>query len=322
MRVSDERLQHIVNTLQESKDMASAAIKLELSEETINRYIREARMRGIEYVPNQPPVKLPKILIFDLENAPTKAAVWGMWKQNINLAAITEEWYMLSWSAKWLFDTETYSDVLTPEESKEGTDKRIMESLWEFIDHADILIGHNINGFDVQKMNTRFVLNNIMPPSPYQTIDTLYAARKNFAFTSNKLDYLCKQFGVSQKADNGGMDRWMGCMDGNPNDLLEMEKYNRQDIVASEELYLAMRPYIKSHPNVALYMDSDEPLCRICGSKSIKWLYDEKGDPKFYYTSVNKYHVYQCSDCHGHGRTAHSYYKGKDRSHITSPVAR
>jgi len=262
-------------------------------------------------------LKLPNIFVFDLENAPSKAAVWRMWKQNIYNDQITEEWYMLSWSGKWLYDTDIYSDVLTPDEAVNGDDARIMTSLWDYIDAADILIGHNINQFDVLKMNTRFVVNGLKPPSPYQTIDTLLAARKNFSFTSNKLAYLCKQFGVAQKADNGGMKRWLGCCDGNPQDLMDMEHYNRQDIIATEELYFAMRGWIKSHPNLALYMDNKIDACYKCGSPDIEWIKD-----KFYYTNVNKYSVYRCRECDSLGRSRHSSMAKQDRKFITSPIAR
>jgi hypothetical protein len=314
MRVSNEAIQHAIN-LEEEHGREKACEMLGLAHDTLRRYQSEAGKRGIK--PDDQKVKLPVIFVYDLENAPTRAAVWGMWKQNVNQEAISEEWYMLSWSGKYLFDTEVLSDVLTPEEAKAGDDKRIMLSLWEHINNADILIGHNLNAFDVLKMNTRFVINDIMPPSPYQTIDTLLAARKNFSFTSNKLDYLCKQFGVARKADNGGMKRWMGCMDGNPQDLIDMEKYNKQDIVATEELYFALRPYIKNHPNLALYMNSTTDACYRCGSQDIEWLPET-----YYYTTVNKFPVYKCNKCHGHGRSRFSAMSKDDRKHITSPIAR
>jgi hypothetical protein len=288
---------------------------LGLAHDTLRRYQSEAGKRGIK--PDDKRVKMPKLFIMDIENSPSMAAVWGMWKQNINLAAIKEEWYLISWSGKYLFDTEMYSDVLTPEEAKKGDDKRVMESLWQHLDQCDIVVGHNMQQFDVRKANTRFIVNGIMPPSPYQIIDTLLEARKNFAFTSNKLDYLCKQFGLGGKADNGGMERWMGCMRGNPQDLLDMESYNKQDIVATEELYMALRPYMKNHPNLALYMDSESDACYKCGSTDIEWLND-----KFYYTGVNKYPVYQCNKCHSYGRSRFSAMSKDDRKHITSPIAR
>ncbi len=313
MKVSNETIQHALDLCSQYSD-EEVIEKLGVRHDTLRRYKAVAKDRGMSSIPH---VKLPKIFIMDIENSPTMAAVWGMWKQNINLAAITEEWYLLSWSGKYLFDTEMYSDVLTPEEAVNGDDKRVMQSLWQHLDNCDILVGHNMNQFDMLKANTRFVINGINPPTPYQTIDTLLAARKNFAFTSNKLDYLCKQFGVEGKADNGGMERWMKCMRGDAEALLEMEKYNRQDIVATEELYMAMRPYIKSHPNLALYMDNKSDACYKCGSPNITWLKD-----KFYYTTVNKFSVYECNECHSHGRSRKTAIDPEESKHITSPIAR
>ena len=146
--------------------------------------------------------KIPNIFIFDVENAPTKGAIWGMFKQYISLSQLMEEWYMLSWAGKWLGDVKIYGDLLTPQEAKNSNDKRIMETLWRFIDAADILIGHNIKFFDIRKANARFIKYGFSPPSPYQMVDTRTEASKNFAFTSNKLDYLCKELDIDRKMEN------------------------------------------------------------------------------------------------------------------------
>lgn len=318
--ITDERLQHMVDVCDEF-GVEAAIRKLGKKEDTMRRYLGEAKSRGIE--PATKHGHLPRILVFDLENAPTEAAVWGMFKQFIRKEQIVSEWYMLSWSAKWLFEPEIYSDVLTPDESIQNADKRIMESLWTMIDQADILIGHNILGFDIQKMNTRFVVNGIMPPSSVQAIDTLLQARKNFAFSRNDLDYLCLQFGLSErKAHSGGMERWLRCIKGDADALKEMEKYNRQDIAASEELYLAMLPWMKSHPNLALYMDQETDACHRCGSIDLDWLKKPNGKPKCYVTNVNQYPEYRCNKCDGNGRSRFSEMSKEDRRHITSPVAR
>ena len=73
-------------------------------------------------VPNKtwksPPKKnAPKLLAFDTENAPNLASAFNVWNQNISPHNIINDWYMLSWSAKWLFDSEMMGDVLTPKES-------------------------------------------------------------------------------------------------------------------------------------------------------------------------------------------------------------
>jgi hypothetical protein len=265
---------------------------------------------------------MPHILVFDVENSPTMAAVWGMFKQYIRKEQVSSGWYMLSWAAKWLYGTEIMSDVLTPEESKKNDDTRLMESLWELFHAADIIIGHNIIQFDVRKANTRFVQAGLPPPSTYQMIDTLSHARNNFAFSRNDLDYLCEKFEVpNRKADNGGMERWMKCMQGDPDALLEMEEYNRQDIFASEDLYYAMRPWIKSHPNLGLYMDdAGADRCYKCGSIDLEWLKYPNGEDKLFRTGVNAYPEYRCSHCKSIGRSRFSAYDKGERKHITSKI--
>ena len=40
----------------------------------------------------------------------------------------------------------------------------------------------------------------MIPPMPYKTIDTLKVARKEFAFSSNKQDYITKFLGLEEKS--------------------------------------------------------------------------------------------------------------------------
>ena len=45
-----------------------------------------------------------KILILDIETAPIRAKVWGIWNQNISIDQIESDWFILTWAAKWLFE--------------------------------------------------------------------------------------------------------------------------------------------------------------------------------------------------------------------------
>lgn len=56
-----------------------------------------------------------RILILDIETSPMKAWVWRRWKENIYLDQTIQEWFMISWSGKWLGE-DTFGYVLTPEE--------------------------------------------------------------------------------------------------------------------------------------------------------------------------------------------------------------
>ena len=86
--------------------------------------------------------KFPKILLFDVETAPMRAYVWGRWKQNISLNETISEWYILCWSAKWLYSNTIMYDKLTSEEAINQNDKRIVTNLWKLVDEADIVIAY------------------------------------------------------------------------------------------------------------------------------------------------------------------------------------
>ena len=235
--------------------------------------------------------KLPKILIFDVETAPMKAYVWNRWNQNISLDATISEWFMIAWSAKWLFSDETMGDVLTPFEAKNEDDSRIVQTLWQLIDRADIIVAHNGKRADVPWINTRFIVNGLNPPSPYHLIDTCEIAKKQFGFSSNKLDALAGYFGIPHKYKTD-FQLWKDCLDGVQESLQYMLEYNKKDTEILEEVYLKLRPWIKNHPNCGNLISSEVPICCACGSEHLELIPD-----KYYYTSIGKYQLFRCTEC-------------------------
>ena len=235
--------------------------------------------------------KQPKILIFDVETAPMRAYVWGRWKQNISLDATISEWYMLCWSAKWLYSDYVMSNKLTSEEAINEDDSRIIKSLWDLINEADIVVAHNAKKADVKWMNTRFILNGLNPPKPYHIIDTLEVAKREFGFSSNKLDALAGYFNIPHKLGTD-FNLWVKCVNGDEESLNYMCEYNKVDVKILEEVYLYLRPWIKGHPNCGNLTSSEIPVCSICSSKKLELLEGE-----YYYTSVGKYQLYRCKDC-------------------------
>ena len=230
-----------------------------------------------------------KVLIFDIETAPMKAYVWHRWKEIVSLDQTISEWFTICWSAKWLYADEVMSDCLTPEEILKEDDHRIVESLWKLFDEADIVVAHNACGFDVPKMNSRFLVNGLMPPSSYYTVDTLAIAKKTFGFSSNKLDALAGYFDIPHKLETN-FELWKDCLEGNQQALDYMEQYNKRDVEILESVYLKLRPFIKGHPNISNLTEKD--CCCSCGSEAL-----EPIPNKFYYTSVSKFQLYRCKDC-------------------------
>ena len=208
---------------------------------------------------NKNNIKTAKILIFDIETSPLKAYVWSRWKQNIYLDQTISEWFMICWSAKWLGSNKVLSECVSPEEILKEDDTRIVKKLWSLIDEADIVIAHNGKKFDVPKMNARFILAGLPPTSSYTQIDTREVASKQFNFSSNKLDALAGYFNIEHK-DDTDFNLWVDCLKGDQSALDYMRKYNEKDVTILEKVYLKLRPWIKNHPNIALYIESDNMI--------------------------------------------------------------
>lgn len=151
-------------------------------------------------------------------------------------------------------------------------------------------------------------------PSPYKVIDTLKHARKEFAITSNRLDYIAKFLGIPGKQETS-KGLWQRCSEGDDEALAEMEAYNIQDVRALETIYLIMRPYMRSHPNVGLYISDHVEICGACGSNQLT----ECGD---YATQANLYVAYRCGNCQAISRQRHSRLAVNDRRHLTNPTPR
>jgi len=232
----------------------------------------------------------PKILIYDVETAPIMAYVWKRWKTNVSLDQTISEWFMICWSAKWLYSDSIMGECLTPEEALKQDDSRIVKKLWKLVDEADIVVAYNGKRADVPWMNTRFIVHGMQPPKPYFVVDPCDAARKKFGFSSNKMDALAGYFGIEHKMETGGFDLWKRCMYGEKEALNKMLLYNNKDVQILEEVYLKMLPWLPQHPNLANLMN--ENCCCKCGSTDYRPL---KG--KYYYTSVSKYQLFRCSKC-------------------------
>ena len=234
--------------------------------------------------------KIPRILILDIETVPMKAYVWKRWKENISLDQTISEWFILCWSAKWLNNEYTYYDNLTPEEIKEENDYRILSSLYNLLDEADIVIAHNGSHFDIPKINSRLIVNGFNPPSPYKQIDTLDVAKKQFGFSSNKLDALATYFGIENKNETN-FNLWKKCLEGDKEAIDYMVKYNINDVEILEKVYLRLRPWIKNHPNMSIYNDN-KLVCSCCGSAKLEPIKDSTYD-----TNISKFPIFRCKNC-------------------------
>ena len=240
----------------------------------------------------------PRVLLLDIETAPMLGYLWSLWQDGIQHDQIYRDWHILTWSARWLGDKETMSDSMWYDENYRPwseDDSRPVRSLWKLMDEADWIIWQNGDKFDRKKMNTRFILLGLHPPSPYKSIDTLKIATREFNFTSNKLDYLATKLCGFGKVKHEGHVLWRECLVGKKEAWEKMMEYNIGDIDTLEAVYFAMRAWDRQHPSFIIQTDSNDHICTVCGSPA-------KPTGKTVKTNVSEFQAFQCTSCGHHMR--------------------
>lgn len=302
--ISTKRLTEICE-FQEKNGDDKTLIEFGISATSLSRYRRA--YNALNNTENK-----PKILTFDIETSPSIGTFWNAWKTNIKPTQLLRDWHLLTWSAKWLGDKEILHDRLTGEQAIAGYDYSIALSLRNLIDDADIVIAHNGKRFDIKKLNTRLLINNIPQPSPYKIVDTLQSVKNKFGFTYNNLDYLVKALELSDGKTDTDMQLWIDAIRGDEDALEEMDNYCQNDTLILEELYLHIRSWISGHPNFGVYTDDNEPICHVCGGKHLT---KSNG---YHVTQVGKYETYLCSDCGAYSKVRqNSLDKDKRRNLLT-----
>jgi hypothetical protein len=234
-----------------------------------------------------------RTLVWDIETAPSLGYVWGKWDQNV--LAFETEWYLLTISWKWLGEKTTHV-VGLPDFDRYSQDPEddyeLAKLAWDLFNEADIVVAHNGVAFDTKKAQARMILHGFDPPTSFKEVDTLQLARKHFNFLSNKLGDLCEVLGIGAKQETGGFSLWRDCLRGDLKAWAKMKKYNKQDVVILEALYLRLRPWSKTHPNLATMSDRPD-ACPKCGSEAGM---NVKG---YTHTAVSKRVRYKCKSCGG-----------------------
>lgn len=231
----------------------------------------------------------PKVFLFDIETAPILAYVWGLFDQNVGLNQIKSDWHVLSWAGKWAGEDEIFYHDQRNSKNMED-DKAILKKLWDKLNEADIVVGHNSKRFDVKKVNARFIYHGMRPTSSFRQVDTLSIARRLFAFTSNKLAHLAAflkcESGKSEHKEFSGFSLWSECLKGNVKAYKEMELYNKTDVIVLEEVYKKLIPW----DNTINYSIFEKDNICSCGSMK----FAKNG---FRYSNAGKFNRFRCRDC-------------------------
>ena len=191
---------------------------------------------------------------------------------------------MICWAASWLgedkinFDSEFISSR-----------KAMIKGIYNLINEADVVIGYNLNKFDMRVLNAEFIVQGLKPIKPIETIDLYRVVKKRFEFPSYKLAYIIKtlKLGFKGEVDH---DTWAKCLSGDDEAWFLVEEYNRNDVKILKPLYETVKGWITKHPNWGHYIESDDLVCPTCGGEHLS--------PRGYrYTKTKAYRRYVCNSC-------------------------
>jgi hypothetical protein len=180
-------------------------------------------------------LSLVRILAWDLETSPMLSWHWGRWQQNIRPEQTVHESRVLCFGARWVGT----SKVIFKSEYDDGR-LNMLETIHELLSEADAVMSWNGKRFDSKKIKTEFVREGMPPVPNYPELDLMVAVKRQFAFSSNKLDSVAQELGV------GRID-----------------------------LYDRLLPWLPNHPNLAL-VDSIDRGCVKCGHTEFQrrgWAY-------------------------------------------------
>lgn len=172
-----------------------------------------------------------RTLLLDFEAFPNLAYTWGFYE--VNVIKVVRPRIVCSVAWKWA-DTGKKGVAALPDFSEyrrnKFTNRALMQHIRDLANDAQIIVGHNVDAYDIKRGNTDMLKNELDPPAEFKTIDTLKIARQKFGFNSNRLGDLCEYLGVPGKVQHEGFALWEKCMAGDMRAWSRMKKYNLGDV--------------------------------------------------------------------------------------------
>jgi hypothetical protein len=242
-----------------------------------------------------------KVLTIDIETSPHLCYSFNVWNTNISPVHIVEPSRMISFAAKWegdrrvMFHSEFNFDnphVYGSPDSRAVDHGLMVQAAFDLLDHADVVVTYNGDRFDLRRLGQEFRLAGLGQPSPFASVDLYKVIKSEEDWLSHKLAYITERYHLTGKLEAGvDFSLWRGCLEGDPKMWRLMRRYNKRDVVTTEEVFHEVSDLPMNLPALALF--DDEPLaeghCPVCR---------QQGQRRGYaYTKTRRYPRYYCVPC-------------------------
>lgn len=179
---------------------------------------------------------------------------------------------------KWLGDEKAQVIKLTdfPKRYKRNPtdDLDVIREFAKIYEQADVTVAHYGSVFDRRYLEGRLAIQGLPPLPRIKLVDTCIIARSQFAFSSNSLKKLGDIFKLkSTKTASNFPLPWFEIAKGGAKAVKAINfiaKYCKDDVEATEELYLLLRSRTNQHPHVGVILGHGKAeACQRCGSTKL-----------------------------------------------------
>jgi DNA polymerase elongation subunit (family B) len=233
-----------------------------------------------------------RILVFDIETFPAEAWVWQARDQYVSIDQIKSAGGVLCFAASWVGENKTmfysmWDDGYVP----------MLEAAFKLLDEADVVVGWNIDRFDVQVLQGAFEVHDMGRPRPSKSVDLFKTCRKNFRWESAKLDYVARMLGIGCKVKHHGFALWPECMAGDAAARRLMTRYCKGDVVLTKKVLWRLWKWVTTLPHQGLY-GGNRAGCPRCGSMDVE-------QDNYTVKMMGRYTLWMCRACQGYFEGSH-----------------
>lgn len=234
-------------------------------------------------------INKPSILAYDIETSPCQGWFWTSGKQVVNACQIREPGKIICISYRFLDWEEGRVENLSWDENQ--NDRDMVLEFQKIAEAADLIIGHNGDGFDQKWLNARLAYHNAPGTLSHKlSEDTLKQCRQAFRLPSFRLDFLCKYFGIPGKLSTSS-SLWEEVVFNNDRESLKyMMSYCDNDVIILSQLVERLFSYVKHKINVSTFTGTRD-ICPRCGDANRR----KRG---YTYTAQAKKQMWECLGCH------------------------
>ena len=238
-----------------------------------------------------------KILTLDIETTRAVVETFSLWKPFIGIDRVIMDSRILCFAAKWRGDDKVIFKS-SWEDNDDESYRKMLDSAWDLLDSADVVVTWNGDRFDIQWIQSEFIRLGLPRTSPFKSLDLIKVLKRHFkqGLLSMKLDWSARLLLGDKKTPHGGTDLWHEIRYGNRDRKraaqAKMKEYNIQDVVLTEQILEKYLPW--TNLNLSLYAGNGDELlhCTKCNSTNL-----HRRGKKFYHTTAFTYYLHRCNDC-------------------------